>query len=391
MQLPPLNQGPNPRITLSLHPDDSSILRVHLPPSLIESHLAIVKNIHGRRWNHQDKVWEVPMTKITVRFVEKYLKEVAIWAFEIPNGLPDRIPNKIIEPKKPQKKPRIRPLKHEEEVLKLERILRLRRYSFSTLKTYKTFFRLLLAFYPDRHPESLQKEDIMQFLLNSNQDRKWSESTQNQAVNAIKFYFEKVLGQERTFYELRPKKSKQLPNVFSEEEVKKLFQAINNLKHRTILMLIYSAGLRIGESVNLRIKDINFDRKTVFIKAGKGKKDRYSLLSEKLVNQLNIYLEIYNPIDWLFEGQDGGQYSRRSIQNIFKKAVFKSKVNPFTTVHTLRHSFATHLLERGTDLRYIQELLGHNSTETTKVYTHITQNAKQKLVSPLDYLDIEDA
>ena len=219
----------------------------------------------------------------------------------------------------------------------------------------------------------------MRFLLQSIENRHWSESAQNQAVNAVKFYFEKVLGQERTFYELRPKRSKKLPGVFSEEEIVALFRVIENLKHRTILMLIYSSGLRIGESIKLRKADINLERMSIFIKAGKGKKDRYSILSDKIILLLKQYLEFYKPDYWLFEGQDGGQYSTRSIQKIFRRAVAKSGVNPYSTVHTLRHSFATHLLERGMDLRYIQSLLGHSSSETTEIYTHITQKAQATL------------
>jgi integrase/recombinase XerD len=163
---------------------------------------------------------------------------------------------------------------------------------------------------------------------------------------------------------------------------------IKNLKHKTILMLIYSGGLRIGESIRLRKEDIHFDRRSIFIKGGKGKKDRYTILSDKMILLLRNYLSAYEPDYWLFEGQDGGQYSKSSIQKIFRRAVSKAKVNPFSTVHTLRHSFATHLLERGMDLRYIQELLGHSSSETTQIYTHITRKAQQKFVSPLDHLDI---
>ena len=155
-------------------------------------------------------------------------------------------------------------------------------------------------------------------------------------------------------------------------------------------MLIYSAGLRISESTRLRKEDVDFKRNTVFVKAGKGKKDRYTVLSEQMKKVLKQYLDDYRPEYWLFEGQYGGQYSTRSIQNIFRRAVKKSGVNPFSTVHTLRHSFATHLLERGMDLRYIQILLGHNSSKTTEIYTHITPKARQKFCSPMDFWDIGD-
>jgi integrase/recombinase XerD len=154
-------------------------------------------------------------------------------------------------------------------------------------------------------------------------------------------------------------------------------------------MLIYSGGLRIGESIRLRKEDIHFDRKQIFIKGGKGKKDRYTVLSEKMMALLQQYLTAYTPDYWLFEGQAGGQYSTRSVQQVFRRAIAKSGVDPYSTVHILRHSFATHLLERGTDLRYIQELLGHSSSETTQIYTHITKKARHKFSSPLDFLDLE--
>lgn len=216
-------------------------------------------------------------------------------------------------------------LTFKDEVIRLEEQLRLQRYSPSTVKTYKSFFTLLLSFYPKKHPETLKKEEIMRFLLKSIEDRRWSESVQNQAVNAIKFYFEKVLGQERTFYELRPRKSQKLPGVFSEQEIIALFKAVENLKHRTILMLIYSAGLRIGESVKLRKADINLERKSIFIKAGKGKKDRYSVLSDKVVLLLQEYVEHTNRTIGFSKGkmEDNivpGVYNRYSAGQYLKRA-----------------------------------------------------------------------
>ena len=344
---------------------------------------ALMKKIAGSRWAPDEKCWHLPYQKDAYLELKRLFGEGQV----------------IVLQQRPQpgsKKIKSTPtqdyskLTFKDEVIRLEEQLRLQRYSPSTVKTYKSFFTLLLSFYPKKHPETLKKEEIMRFLLKSIEDRRWSESAQNQAVNAIKFYFEKVLGQERTFYELRPRKSQKLPGVFSEQEIIALFKAVENLKHRTILMLIYSAGLRIGESVKLRKADINLERKSIFIKAGKGKKDRYSVLSDKVVLLLQEYVEAYKPDYWLFEGQDGGQYSTRSIQQVFRRAVSKASINPYATVHTLRHSFATHLLERGIDLRYIQSLLGHSSSETTEIYTHITQKAQEKLCSPLDFLDIDE-
>lgn len=342
----------------------------------------LMKKIPGSRWTPKENCWHIPYQKDAYAQLKRLFGEGQIIVLK---KRPET------RKKKGQNSSKIQysSLNYKEELNRLEERLRIQRYSFNTINTYKNFFAQYLAFYSDRHPESLQKQDIMIFLLNTSKEKQWSDSTQNQAVNALKFYYEKVLGQERTFYELRPRRSRTLPNVFSEQEVEKLFSVISNPKHRTILMLIYSAGLRIGECIRMRKADLDFDRNTVFIKAGKGKKDRISVLSQKLKQQLLQYMDAYSPEYWLFEGQTGGPYSSRSIQQIFRRAVDKAGVNPFSTVHTLRHSFATHLLERGMDLRSIQELLGHSSTETTQIYTHITRKMKNKFVSPLDFLDFE--
>lgn len=342
----------------------------------------MMKQIRGSLWTPELSCWHISYNKEAYGELKRLFGEGQI----IP--LKERPIKKRVKAK--QELQVNKTLKHEEEIVRLEERLRIQRYSWSTIKTYKSFFIQFLTFYPDQDPEALEKKDIVKFLLEMTKTKKWSNSAQNQAVNAIKFYYEKVLGQQRTFYELRPRKERKLPSVFSEEEVSRLFSLISNLKHKTILMLIYSAGLRIGESIQLRREDISVDRRSIFIVAGKGKKDRYSILSDKMFSLLQSYLKAYAPQYWLFEGQDGGQYSRSSIQKVFRRAVKKAMVNPYSTVHTLRHSFATHLLERGMDLRYIQELLGHSSSETTEIYTHITRKARQKFVSPLDFLDIDE-
>ena len=186
----------------------------------------------------------------------------------------------------------------------------------------------------------------------------------------------------------RPRSEHKLPNVLSEEEVMRIINNVQNIKHKAILLTIYSAGLRISEAVNLKIADIDSSRHLILIKGAKGKKDRNSLLSEKLLVYLRKYFLMYKPKVWLFEGQYGGQYSDSSIQAIFREACNAAKITKKATVHTLRHSFATHLLERGTDLRYIQELLGHSSSKTTEIYTHITHKGMEQIKSPLDNLDV---
>ena len=236
---------------------------------------------------------------------------------------------------------------------------------------------------------SLTKEEIQAYQRYLVEDRKVSTSYQNQAINAIKFYFEKVLKQQReTYYIERPRKERYLPVVLSEEEVKKIISSISNLKHRCMIMTAYSAGLRVGELLDLKLGDVDSNRMLIRINQGKGKKDRVTLLSVKLLELLRQYYKQYRPHNYLFEGAAGGRYSERSIQNVLQRAARKTGILKHVTMHTLRHSFATHLLENTTDLRYIQELLGHSSPKTTQIYTHITTRGFGQLRSPLDNLEI---
>ena len=212
-------------------------------------------------------------------------------------------------------------------------------------------------------------EDYMYKLVTKS---KISNSLQNITINALKYYYEKVLGKDREKYNFqRPKKHKSLPNVLSGAEVNLLLRAVTNLKHQTILNTIYGCGLRISEVTNLRIEDIHSDRQCIHIKGAKGKKDRVTLLPESLLPLLREYYVKYRPAYWLFEGAEGGKYSTSSINKLFRSAVNKSGINPWATPHTLRHSFATHLMQMGVNLRYVQELLGHSSPKTTEIYTHV--------------------
>ncbi|ERI92174.1 site-specific recombinase, phage integrase family [Clostridiales bacterium oral taxon 876 str. F0540] len=213
-------------------------------------------------------------------------------------------------------------------------------------------------------------------------------SVASQSISSIKFLFTVVLKRNINEVQLyRPKKDKKLPEVLSYQEVSKILEKTINLKHRAILFLVYSAGLRVGEVVNLKISDIDSDRMLIHVKQGKGKKDRYTVLSQIALDELRIYAKKYRPEDWLFEGGDGkGHLTERSVQKIFDKACIAAGIKKDVSVHTLRHSFATHLLEGGTDLRYIQELLGHSSSKTTEIYTHVTEKSITQIQSPLDRL-----
>ncbi len=276
-------------------------------------------------------------------------------------------------------------------------LLKLRelRYSESTIQTYKNSFEEFINYYHTFDVLLIDNEQIIQYLQYLVINRKVSSSYQNQAINAIKFFYEKVLLKPREFYFLeRPRREKTLPTVLSVEEVVLILSKIENLKHKTIIMLIYSAGLRISEAINIKIKDIDSSRMQIRVQQAKGKKDRYTVLSTKLLHFLRLYYPQYKPREWLFEGQGSNEksepipYTARSIQAFFKNAVQKAGIKKQVSVHSLRHSFATHLLENGTDLRYIQNLLGHESSKTTEIYTHVTTKGFDQIKSPLDNLEI---
>lgn len=271
----------------------------------------------------------------------------------------------------------------------LEQVLLLKRYSWRTIKSYKNCFRQFIKHYDDIKPSQITRQQINDYLATLVRERHVSISYQSQMMSAIKMFYAAVIEQESKVKGLfQPKKPQKLPKVLTEEEVRALLRAVDNLKHRCLLMLIYSGGLRLGELINLRLPDLQPEKNRLFVRAGKGNKDRCTLLSEKAWHLLKVYLEIYKPVEWVFEGPNGGQYGERSVQELFTRAKRRSMVNPEATVHTLRHSFATHLLEKGVDLRYIQELLGHASSKTTEIYTHITKKGWDKIRSPLDDLDI---
>jgi site-specific recombinase XerD len=270
----------------------------------------------------------------------------------------------------------------------LER-MKVLRYSPRTIEVYTSCFTEFINYYSSRSIEDISQGEIISYLRYLIEDRCVSTSYQNQAINSIKFYFEKIAGRQReTFYVERPRKEKFLPVVLSEEEVGSIIGCIDNLKHKCLIMTAYSAGLRIGELLSLKIVDIDSDRMLIRVNQGKGMKDRVTLLSIRLLEMLRKYYRQYHPREFLFEGVSGGRYSERSIQNVLKRACLKAGVMKHCTIHTLRHSFATHLLEHNTDIRYIQELLGHSNPKTTQIYTHITTRGLDKLKSPLDNIEL---
>lgn len=324
--------------------------------------IARIKTVDGSRWSQSLKVWHIPDTeenrirfKISIAEGKSALSQIQ----EVNQSVLKRFVEQI----------------------------QLKGYSPNTLKTYRNEFGIYLCYIKQIDAQNFTLEDIRNYILYCINTLKLSEANLHSRINAIKFYYEQVLKRERFLFEIpRPKKPLQLPKVIAPADIKKLFEATPNLKHNTLLKLCYGLGLRVSEIVNLKIKDIDSKAMQVFIERGKGKKDRYVNLPESILPQLRTYFTDYKPNVYLFEGQYGGQYSSRSAQQVFKNAMLKAKINKSVGIHSLRHSFATHLLEQGTDIRFIQELLGHNDIRTTFIYTEVSDKNIRKIISPLDHL-----
>lgn len=283
------------------------------------------------------------------------------------------------------------PILSEEHMFRVEEFknfLRSKRYSESTVKVYSESIVIFLRYYADKDLEEIDNEDLINFNNAYILKNGLSSSYQNQLVNGVKLFFKAVNGFKMDVDLIhRPRREKLLPNVLSKEEVKLIITTPINMKHRVMLSLIYACGLRRSELLNLKPQDILADRKVIHIRQSKGKKDRIVPLSEVLLGHLREYFRLYKPITWLFEGQvKGQQYSAKSLQNVLKQALDRSNITKPVTLHWLRHSYATHLMETGTDLRYIQELLGHKSSKTTEIYTHVSTKSIENIRSPFDEL-----
>ncbi len=277
---------------------------------------------------------------------------------------------------------------HKIHLEKFKNYLLSRRYSPSTIKTYTETVSTFLRFFISKPISEINHNDLIVFNNEYIIQKNLSNSFQNQVVNAVKLFFQ-IVENKQLIVELlhRPRREKKLPNVLSKEEVKAILEAPKNIKHQAMLSLIYACGLRRGELLNLTLKDIQSDRNLLLIRQAKGKKDRVVPLSLKLIDLLRNYYKLWKPKTWLFEGQiENTRYSEKSLENVLKQSLAKVKITKKVSLHWLRHSYATHLLESGTDLRYIQELLGHNSSRTTEIYTHVSTRNLQQIRSPFDDL-----
>lgn len=260
------------------------------------------------------------------------------------------------------------------------------RYSPSTIKSYISALSLFFNDAKGVNIEEVDEHIVEQYIIKALQEKNISQSYQKHALGSIKLFYNVVFEKKLSLSHLYPKRVQHsLPKFLVKEDIVKMINCTENIKHKSIISLLYGCGLRVNEIINLKIIDIDSRSNTIAIVQSKGKKDRYVMLPESVLPLLRDYFVQYRPKIYLFEGADNDKYSARSIQHVVKQAAFLAKINKVVTPHVLRHSFATHLIENGTDIRYVQELLGHNNLMTTQIYTHVTDLTKRNIKSPLDF------
>lgn len=332
-----------------------------------------LKAIEGTRWNAEIKCWIVPQTDKNLEALLEFVDPKDIKLDQEANALEETLLRIKIES-------RLQPM-----IKKMQEQLELKGYSHKTIFVYCSQIKRLTYCYASQDFEEISDEQVRQYILNLLREGK-SHSYVNQAYSAIKFFYHQVLGKRNITTSLpRPKREQRLPEILSQGDVMKIINTVRNLKHRAILLLTYSAGLRVGEVTSLKIGDVDSGRMLIHVKQGKGRKDRYTILSQTALEVLRLYAKAYRPVDWLFPGDlEGEHLSERTVQRVFENACHAAGIIKHVSVHALRHSFATHLLEGGTDLRYIQELLGHANTKTTEIYTHVSEKDIRRIRSPLD-------
>ena len=336
-----------------------------------------IKVIPGSHWSNSMKSWYFFQNEFSLNTVFNKLKPFAYIDYSSLKTLPDEAQTSKSVKTPIKEKVKI-PLPYLD---KLEQ----KRYSKNTQKIYTHYFADFIRFFKDYDLKEITLEEINNYILLLIRKYQISQSQQNQRINAIKFYYEKVLGRQKELYDIeRPKKSNRLPNVLSTEEIKLMIDTTKNIKHKCIIGMLYSAGLRRSELANLKITSILSKQMLIKVENSKGNKDRYVSLSHFQLELLRQYYLKYKPSVWLFEGQNGSQFSGESILKIVKQAATRAGITRKVTPHMLRHSFATHHLEQGTDLRYIQEFLGHHSTKTTEIYTHVAKTDFSRFQNPLD-------
>ena len=371
-----MNSSKNIRLSFSTHREkDVVMIKFNYDKELIR----IIKSIGEAKWSRSNKSWYFDKTDFDLPVIIEAFNEKAI----IDTSQIDNKPDKQLT--NPHIKKRVKiPDSY-------SAMLDQKRYSDSTKATYTNYFEDYIRYFYGRSLDDITVEEINGYILKLIRNQNMSASQQNQRINSIKFYYEKVLGYDKLYYRIeRPKKKNTLPNVLSVGEVKKIIDSTRNIKHKCVISLLYSAGLRRSELINLKLDSILSGQMQIKISNSKGNKDRYVGLSSHLLQLLREYFMEFKPKEWLIEGKNGEQYSATSVLNVVKQAAKRAGISRRVTPHMFRHSFATHHLESGTDLRYIQEFLGHSSSKTTEIYTHVAKTDFSKFRNPLDSMYDDD-
>jgi integrase/recombinase XerD len=364
------------------------VIRFYYNPEIVE-HL---RAMGIARYNPGGKHWYADAKDFNYKAFTEAMRPVALVNYRELIPLPKQLKIRASEPETEQPSARTerKPLCDENvsHVKQFRVWMEHKRYSTSTVKTYADAISGFLSFIQPKPASEAGNEDMVRYVHEYIIANHYSFAMQNQAVNAMKLFYREIIRARIDIERLeRPRREHKLPNVLSKDEVKAILDALSNPKHKAMLSLIYACGLRRSELLNLKPQDVASKRGLLIIRQGKGRKDRVAPLPERIVEMLRDYYKGYRPKVWLFEGQKPGtQYSPTSLQEVLKTAVEKAGVKRSATLHWLRHSYATHLLENGTDLRYIQELLGHKNSKTTEIYTHVTDNSIKKIRSPFDDL-----
>jgi integrase/recombinase XerD len=359
-----------------------------------------VRKLPAVKWSQTNRCWYVPLKPQSLNYLCEQLKEKANLDTAAVNEYFEKRKSVVATITASSQKEVSKTIisspawkLNKDNLAALERFieqLKLKAYSPSTIRTYRSEFLQLLQILKKKNVNDLSPDDLRRYMVYAMEKQGIKENTAHSRLNALKFYFEQVLKREKFFWEIpRPKKPLQLPKVLNEDEIGKLFRALLNKKHKAMLFTIYSAGLRVSELVNLKMEDIDSGRMQIHIQCAKGKKDRYVGLSPILLDILRNYLRTYKPQpkSFLFESEQSfTAYPIRTVQKIFTDAKNKAGITKATGVHVLRHSFATHLLEKGTDIHYIKELLGHFDIKTTERYLHVSKKQLVNIISPLDDL-----
>lgn len=326
--------------------------------------VSAMRGIPDSQWHEREKLWSVPFSGGSLETLYRTFPSEELLIDPSVEGLQSSL----------------------SDIETVRQELRLANYSHQTSKAYRSCLRIFARHICPKTLHDASTGDIRKFLLELLEQREYSAAWVNQMINALRYLYVEIYDRPMVLGDIpRPKKEKKLPDVLSKEEVKRIFDMTSNVKHKAILMVTYGGGLRLKECRTLLPTDIDSNRNMTHVRGAKGRKDRYTLLGHAALDILRQYWRVHRPLKWLFEGsKPGKQIAPRTVEEVFNKAIRRAGITKPATFHTLRHSFATHLLEAGVDLRYIQELLGHSSTKTTEIYTHVSQKKVQQINSPLD-------